>query len=88
VASAAAALNPGELKAVVYDAPVLRYYLTRNSGTRFRLVGQVFEKQLYGIGLQQESPFRLAINRALLALNERGFMTQLEKKWFGSTPEL
>ncbi|MEY2520224.1 MAG: polar amino acid transport system substrate-binding protein [Verrucomicrobiota bacterium] len=87
VASAAAALNAGELKAVVYDAPVLRYYLTKKAGTRFRLVGQVFEKQFYGIGLQQESPLRLPINRALLALNERGFMQQLEKKWFGSTPE-
>lgn len=87
VASAAAALNAGELKAVVYDAPVLRYYLTKKAGTRFRLVGQVFEKQFYGIGLQQESPLRLPINRALLALNERGFMQQLEKKWFGSTSE-
>jgi ABC-type amino acid transport substrate-binding protein len=87
VASAVAALNSGELKAVVYDAPVLRYYLSRKTGTRLRLVGPTFEKQSYGIGLQQESPLRLPVNRALLALNERGFMEELQKKWFGSSSE-
>ena len=87
VPTAVAALNSGELKAVVYDAPVLRYYLAKKIGTRLRLVGPTFEKQFYGIGLQQESPLRLPINRALLALNERGFMDELQKKWFGATPE-
>jgi polar amino acid transport system substrate-binding protein len=87
VPSAAAALNSGELKAVVYDAPVLRYYLSRKTGSRLRLVGPTFEKQFYGIGLQQESPLRLSINRALLALNERGFMDELQKKWFGASSE-
>lgn len=87
VPNAIAALNSGELKAVVYDAPVLRYYLSKQTGTRLRLVGQTFEKQFYGIGLQQESPLRLPINRALLALNERGFMDTLQKKWFGATSE-
>jgi polar amino acid transport system substrate-binding protein len=87
VSSAVAALNSGELKAVVYDAPVLRYYLSKKTGTRLRLVGPTFEKQFYGIGLQQDSPLRLPINRALLALNERGFMDELQKKWFGSGSE-
>jgi ABC-type amino acid transport substrate-binding protein len=87
VPSAAAALNSGELKAVVYDAPVLRYYLSKKIGSRLRLVGPTFEKQSYGIGLQQDSPLRLPINRALLALNERGFMEELQKKWFGSSSD-
>ena len=87
IASAVAALNSGALKAVVYDAPVLRYYLSRKVGTRLRLVGPTFEKQFYGIGLQQDSPLRLPINRALLALNERGFMEELQKKWFGASTE-
>jgi polar amino acid transport system substrate-binding protein len=87
VPTAVAALNAGDLKAVVYDAPILRYYLAKRVGTRLRLVGPTFEKQFYGIGLQQESPLRLPINRALLALNERGFMDELQKKWFGSGSE-
>jgi polar amino acid transport system substrate-binding protein len=87
VASAIAVLNSGDLKAVVYDAPVLRYYLSKKVGTRLRLVGPTFEKQFYGIALQQDSPLRLPINRALLALNERGFMEELQKKWFGAGTE-
>jgi polar amino acid transport system substrate-binding protein len=87
VPTAVAALNSGELKAIVYDAPVLRYYLSKKTGSRLRLVGPTFERQSYGIGLQQESPLRLPINRALLALNERGFMDELQKKWFGATSE-
>jgi ABC-type amino acid transport substrate-binding protein len=87
VPSAVAALNSGEQKAVVYDAPVLRYYLSKRIGSRLRLVGPTFEKQFYGIGLQQESPLRVPINRALLVLNERGFMDELQKRWFGSGSE-
>jgi ABC-type amino acid transport substrate-binding protein len=87
VSSAIAALNSGQIKAVVYDAPVLRYYLSKKVGTRLRLVGPIFEKQSYGIGLQQDSPLRVPINRALLALTERGFMNELQKKWFGANAE-
>ncbi|HEX8295247.1 MAG TPA: transporter substrate-binding domain-containing protein [Chthoniobacteraceae bacterium] len=87
IKSAVASLNAGDIKAVVYDAPVLRYYLTKNASNRLRVVGQMFEKQFYGVGLQQDSPLRLPINRALLALNERGFIEELQKKWFGPTPE-
>jgi polar amino acid transport system substrate-binding protein len=87
ISSAVAALNSAEVKAVVYDAPVLRYYLSKKVGTRLRLVGPTFEKQFYGIGLQPDSPLRVPINRALLALNERGFMDELQKKWFGSGSE-
>ncbi|HEX4641652.1 MAG TPA: transporter substrate-binding domain-containing protein [Chthoniobacterales bacterium] len=87
IATAVAALNSGELKAVVYDAPVLRYYLSKKSGTRLRLVGPTFERQSYGIGLQEQSPLRMPINRALLALNERGFIEELQKKWFGASSE-
>lgn len=87
VPGAVAALNSGEIKAVVYDAPILRYYLSKRAASRLRLVGPTFEKQFYGIGLQEGSPLRLPINRALLALNERGFMDELQKKWFGSTTD-
>jgi ABC-type amino acid transport substrate-binding protein len=66
---------------------VLRYYLSKKSGTRLRLVGPTFERQSYGIGLQEQSPLRMPINRALLALNERGFIEELQKKWFGASSE-
>ncbi len=87
IKTAVAALNSGDIKAVVYDAPILRYYLTKHPSNRLRIVGPMFEKQFYGVGLQQDSPLRLPINRALLSLNERGFIDELQKKWFGLEPE-
>ena len=75
-------LAAGNVKAVVYDAPILRYYLTENAGANFQLVGEVFEKQDYGFALQQGSPLRKRINTALLTLGEQGFFSDLDKKWF------
>jgi len=82
VEAACGDLAAGNVKAVVYDAPILRYYLTENAGANFQLVGEVFEKQDYGFALQQGSPLRKRINTALLTLGEQGFFSDLDKKWF------
>ena len=84
LAGAVAALKTGQAKAVVYDAPMLSYYLNQSGDTGLQLAGPVFDRQNYGIGVQQDSPLRERLNRALLALNERGFLEELRKKWFGS----
>jgi ABC-type amino acid transport substrate-binding protein len=59
VESACRALAAGELKAVVYDAPILRYYLSTNKGSSLQLVGDLFEKQRYAFALQEGSAQRL-----------------------------
>ncbi|MEA3209719.1 MAG: polar amino acid transport system substrate-binding protein [Chthoniobacter sp.] len=82
VEAACRGLAAGEVKAVVYDAPILRYYLSENPGTKLQLVGEIFEKQKYGFALQQLSPLRKEINRALLKVAEEGFFEDLDKKWF------
>jgi len=86
VDAACHALEAGELKAVVYDAPLLKYYLSSNSNTKLRLVGDLFEKQDYGFALADKSPLRKEINRALLKLGEEGYFEELEKKWFAASP--
>jgi len=78
-----AALSKGDVKAVVYDAPVLLYHVNSSGSTRLRVVGHVFEKQSYGFGLQQNSKYRKPINEAMLKLQENGFFDELQKKWFG-----
>ncbi len=84
VAGAVLLLKQGKATAVVYDAPMLSYYLNQSHDTNLELVGPVFGRQTYGIGLQDASPLREHLNRALLALNERGFIDDLRRKWFGS----
>ena len=85
VAGAVQLMKQGKAKAVVYDAPMLSYYLNQSGDSNLQLAGPVFERQNYGIGVQDGSPLRERLNRALLALNERGFLEELRKKWFGAT---
>jgi len=78
------ALKRGNVQAVVFDAPILKYYVNKLGPDEFALVGGLFEKNNYGFGLQQNSPLREQINRVLLNLNESGVTDELKTKWFGS----
>ena len=78
-------LHEGEIDAIVYDAPVLQHYATREGKGRVRLAGLTFQEQNYGIALPQDSPYREAINVALLELIESGQYRELYDRWFGAT---
>jgi ABC-type amino acid transport substrate-binding protein len=86
VDAACRALVAGEIKAVVYDEPLLKFYLSNSSNTKLHLVGDLFEKQDYGFALVDRSPLRKKINEALLKLGEEGYFEELEKKWFATSP--
>jgi polar amino acid transport system substrate-binding protein len=70
--------------AIVFDAPVLRYYAHTEGRGRVTLAGGIFARQDYGIAVQQDSPLREPIDRALLALLEDGTYEDLMVRWFGS----
>ncbi len=78
-----AALKAGKVDAVVYDAPLLQYAVKKAGDEKLQMIGSVFETQNYAFALQQDSPLRERINRALLDLQERGVGMELRKKWFG-----
>ncbi len=77
------ALDKSEVSAVVYDEPILLYHVKEGAARGQRVVGRLFERQNYGIGLQENSPYRKAINGALLKLREQGVLDELHAKWFG-----
>jgi polar amino acid transport system substrate-binding protein len=77
------ALERHTVKAVVYDEPVLLYHVKIAGGSDQKVVGRLFERQNYGIGLPNRSPYRKTINRALLHLREDGVLDELSAKWFG-----
>ena len=81
-AELAAAFEAGELDAVVFDGPVLAWYVDRAEG-RARLVDRTFRRDSYGIALPQGSPLRERIDRALLRLEEDGTYDALAREWFG-----
>jgi ABC-type amino acid transport substrate-binding protein len=77
------ALDRNDVKAVVYDEPILLYHLKTGGLPDQKVVGHLFERQNYGIGLPENSPYRKAINGALLKLREQGVLDELHSKWFG-----
>ncbi|MFN2508792.1 MAG: transporter substrate-binding domain-containing protein [Chthoniobacterales bacterium] len=84
VEAACAALAQGDVKAVIYDAPMLLYYAKNNPDKQLGVVGELFEMQSYGVGVPQGSPYRKEITRAILALREQGFFEELENRYFGT----
>ena len=66
------ALEKDKVVAVVYDQPILDYHVKMSGGSSMQVVGRLFQRQNYGIGLQQGSAYRKQINSALLQLREEG----------------
>ncbi|MFZ4483856.1 MAG: transporter substrate-binding domain-containing protein [Chthoniobacterales bacterium] len=79
---AANALASGEVRGIIYDSPLLRYYLTQNPAAKLSLVGPLFDLQDYGFAMPLGSPIRKTINATLLKLQTTGEAGKLEAAWF------
>jgi polar amino acid transport system substrate-binding protein len=75
-------LLKGEANAIVFDSPVLLYYAAHEGKGKVQVVGEVFQKENYGIVFATNSPLRKPINNALLTLQEKGVYQELYNKWF------
>ncbi len=60
------ALARGDVDAVVYDAPILRYEVRQHFSNVLTVLPVTFERQLYAIALPAGSPLREPIDQALL----------------------
>lgn len=78
------AFEASEIDAVVFDAPILAYYVNSQRDNRARLIGQVFLAENYGIALPSNSPLSEQINQSLLELREDGTYDRVYRKWFGN----
>jgi len=79
-------LKSEKIDALVFDAPTIIYYEKNDKDSQSEIVGELFEKQKYGVALQQDSPLREKINQAVLKLRESGQYDSFYKKWFGDDP--
>jgi ABC-type amino acid transport substrate-binding protein len=84
ISTAEQELLDGEADAVVYDAPVLRYFARTAGKDQVDVVGPLYDPQGYGIALPHNSGQVEALNRALLQLDADGTTQELEDRWFGS----
>lgn len=83
IGRALTAVRNRKAAAVVYDTPVMLYYLSQDSTKFFRMAGAPFRREGYGILLPTNSPYRKRIDQALLELRESCAYQRLYQKWFG-----
>ena len=76
-------LGKGDFQAVVYDAPVLQYYLSHGGAGVAVPAGAVFKDEDYGLVFPAGSQLREEADSALLSMQEDGQYELLKKKWFG-----
>lgn len=76
------ALQDREVDAVVFDSPVLLYYVANEGKGRVHMVGTPFRKEDYGIIFRPNNPLRRQVNATLLQMREDGTYQQIYDKWF------
>lgn len=80
---AIAAMILGNVDAVVYDEPRLRFFTNGQGRGKVRLVDSVFESQDYGIAFVSNSEYIEAANIALLSMQQDGTLAKIEGKYLG-----
>ena len=79
------AFETGELDAVVFDAPILAYYVNTAGEGHGELIGAALFRENYGIALPTGSPLAEPINQSLLKLREDGTYETIYRRWFGTS---
>ncbi|MFP2898827.1 transporter substrate-binding domain-containing protein [Corallococcus sp. 4LFB] len=81
--AAIAQVLDGKADAVVFDRPMLQYYLLHHPDVALYLSEGSFETQGYGFALPIGSPIQHRLNVALLSLQESRALETLGKSWLG-----
>lgn len=78
------ALSSGELDAVVGDAPVIQYYVAHKAQGKFKLVGDVFAQENYGILFPENAPIKDVVDRTLIQMQEDGSYRKIYNTYFAA----
>jgi polar amino acid transport system substrate-binding protein len=77
-------LVQGDVQAVVFDAPTLRYWAAKQGNGVVQIVGPVFRPEKYGIAVAEGSTLRKPINEALLEIYDDGTYEKIYSAWFST----
>jgi polar amino acid transport system substrate-binding protein len=83
VEDAFARLDDGRADAMVFDSPVLHHHIEETGSERLALIGNVFQREEYGIALPAGSALRKPVNRALLEMRADGTYDRIYEYYFG-----
>jgi ABC-type amino acid transport substrate-binding protein len=84
IALSVAALEAGEVDAIVGDAPILEHYAVSNPQDRVAVVGNIFHPDKYGFALPLGSDLTRPVTLEILAIQESGTLEALRQRYFGS----
>ena len=87
VDSAIRALLAGQISAIVYNAPTLRFYEREHPDLPVIQVGPLFAPRKFGFAVPLGSPLERAVNPALVGLIEDGFIDRLSLKYLGTSTQ-
>ena len=78
------AFEAGNLDAVVFDGPILAYYVRTRGNGKAQLLDRVYRPENYGMVFPTGSSLREDVDQAVLRLREDGTYDDLLLKWFGA----
>ena len=78
------ALKQKEVDAVVFDSPVLLYYVANEGKGQVSIVGAPFRREDYGFLIARGNSLRNEVNVVLLKLREDGTYTRIYDRWFAA----
>lgn len=71
------------LDAVVFDGPILAYYVRNHAQGEAELLERIYRPENYGMAFPTGSNLREDVDQAMLRLREDGTYNELLIKWFG-----
>ena len=84
IADGLQAVANDEIDAFVHDAPIIRYYSSRDFRNEARVLSVTFNDQYYGIALPLNSPHRNEINRIMLEYISGDEWQMLQHRYLGN----
>jgi polar amino acid transport system substrate-binding protein len=84
VAKSVAALEAGEIDAVVFEAPILQYQVSQVTSGKVLMLPGTFQNHGYAFGLKPGSTLRESLNRTLLKLSEEEQLRPIFVRYLGT----
>ncbi len=86
IEDAFAAINNGQIDAIINDLPVSQDEVSNSDGT-LEIVQVIPTGEQYGIAFPKDSDLIGPVNKALAEIKEDGTYEKIYKKWIGRAPE-
>ena len=85
--SAIKLLESKEVDAVIYDTPVLRYFLRQNSELPLRMAAFDLGQETYGFVIPRNSFLERPLDVGLLEMQHTGRIRSIQEMWLQTDPE-